>query len=58
MEGLEDVDLATTRRQRAAYLEPEQRDWRMISRWAVFLCGVAVVAFSVLVLGFAAFVVR
>jgi hypothetical protein len=30
----------------------------MISRWAVFFCGVAIVAISVIVLGFAAFVVR
>ena len=58
MEGLEDADLASKRRQRSAYLEPEQRDWRMISRWAVFFCGVAIVAISVVVLGFAAFVVR
>jgi uncharacterized protein (DUF2236 family) len=51
MEGLEDADLASKRRQRSAYLEPEQRDWRMISRWAVFFCGVAIVAISVVVLG-------
>jgi hypothetical protein len=58
MEGLEEADIAAQRRRRSIPLEPEDRDWRMLTRWMVFLVGVGLVAGSVVVLGFAAFVVR
>ncbi len=58
MEGLEETDIAAQRRRRSIPLEPEDRDWRMLTRWMVFLVGIGIVAGSVVVLGFAAFVVR
>jgi len=58
MEGLEEAGVAAQRRRRSIPLEPEDRDWRTLTRWMVFLVGVGLVAGSVVVLGFAAFVVR
>ncbi|MFM7260588.1 MAG: hypothetical protein ACKO3W_08290 [bacterium] len=58
MEGLDEVDLAAARRRRVVSLEPEDRDWRLLTRWMAFFAGVVLVAASVIALGFAAFVVR
>jgi hypothetical protein len=58
MEGLDETDLTRGRQRRALPLEPEDRDWRLLCRWLVFLAGVCIVATSVIALGFAAFVVR
>jgi len=39
-------------------LEPEVREWRLVERWLIFFFAAAVIAISIVALGFAAFVVR
>jgi hypothetical protein len=58
MEGIDADSPSARTRLRMSSLEPEAREWRLVERWLIFFFAAAVIAISIVALGFAAFVVR